>query len=103
MEPFWKHFCQDVGSYGRNGGTFFLVTVFAGVCLLVGICVLKDVSGDHFPVAVGTAAFIAFAVVCRAFVRARRNRDRYLIQPLAREEIRRARSKLLGNQQARKL
>ncbi len=101
MNPFWKHFCQDVGSYGRQGGTIFIITIGAGVGLLVVTCIFRNLLGDHFPLAIGVAAVIAFSVIVRAVRRLRRDRGRYLIQPLSREEIKRARSKLLGSQKAR--
>jgi hypothetical protein len=103
MGPFWKHFSEDVGHYGRHGGTVFLITIGAGVGLLVVTCILGQALGKNFPFAVGGAGFIIFAAFFRAILRARRHRGRYLIQPLSREEIRRARSKLIGNQKARKL
>lgn len=103
MGPFWKHFSEDVGGYGRHGGTIFLVTVLVGAGLLVTVCILHEVLGNYFLIAIGGGALIVFSAVWATTRQARRNRGRYIIQPLAREEIRRARSKLLGNQNTRKL
>jgi cobalamin biosynthesis protein CobD/CbiB len=103
MQPFWKHFCEDVGNNGRNGGIIFLITVALGLSLLVVCCILPGLLGDYFPLVVGVVVFGVVYKVCRAIRQARRNRGKYIIQPLAREEIRRARSKLLGGQKARKL
>jgi hypothetical protein len=103
MDPFWKQFCQDVGGYGRNAGTVFLITCAAGLILLVVGSMMQAALGDNFPYVVGFALFIVVYSLARAVVRARRDRGKYSIQPMSREEIRRARSKLLGNQQQRKL
>ncbi|HZM06687.1 MAG TPA: hypothetical protein VFC44_27110 [Candidatus Saccharimonadales bacterium] len=103
MGPFWKHFSVDVGGYGRNGGTVFFLTVGLGLGLLIGIAVIYEISEKYFPLTIGAAAFIIVSCLGRAICRARRDRSGYSIQPLSREEMRRARSKLLGNQQSRKL
>jgi hypothetical protein len=102
MSPFWNQLCQDLGRNGRNGGTFFFFVVLTGLGLLMGTFIMKDLLGDYFPIGAGLAGLTALGFLGRAIQRARQNRARYEIQPLAREEIRRARSKLIETQKERK-
>ncbi len=99
MSPFWNQLCQDLGRNGRHGGTFFFFVMLTGLGLGLGTLILAHLLGVYFPIGAG---LVALAALCRAIHRARQNRARYEIQPLAREEIRRARSKLIETQKARK-
>jgi hypothetical protein len=101
MGPFWSHLFEDVGRQGRNGGSLFLAALAAG--LLLAILIFAPILGGYLRIAVGLAAFVALANFWQAVRRARKDGGRYLIQPLSREEMRRARSKLVGNQPERKL
>jgi membrane protein implicated in regulation of membrane protease activity len=70
--------------------------------LLLAVALLVEIPLNYSPVALG--AFLVVAAFClwRAVRRARQQREGCSSQPLSREEIRKARSKLLGNQNMRK-
>jgi membrane protein implicated in regulation of membrane protease activity len=103
MGPFWRNCFEDIGQSGRYGGAFFLYALAGLSALLLFVALLAETDGVYARVTLGALLFIAVFYLWRAVRQARRNRQRYSIQPLSREEMRKARAKLLGNQTPRKL
>lgn len=103
MGPFWNNFCRDVGSYGRNGGIIFFLTVLGGICLLIAWAIFQDWVAAHLAgcMMVGSLALSIFVIF--RVKHALKKSAGYQIEPLSREEMKRARSKLLGNQTKRRL
>ena len=103
----WAHFGATVlktSARAADTAGCFSSHALAGLsALLLFVALLAQTDRVYSRVTLGALLFIAVFYFWRAVRQARRNRQRYSIQPLSREEMRKARAKLLGNQTPRKL
>ncbi|MGA2177142.1 MAG: hypothetical protein ABSH38_19375 [Verrucomicrobiota bacterium] len=102
MGPFWRNCFEDIGQTGRYSGALFLYALAGVFAFLIAVALLVEIPLAYSPVPIGAFLIIAAFCLWRAVRRARRQREGYSSQPLSREEWRKARSKLLGNQNMRK-
>lgn len=99
---------DGIGQSGKHGGGFFLIVIVVGGLLLIFLgtlgVVARQLFGDSFPYAMGGLVCLIVAAPLARLCKRRADRpERYTIEPLSREEMKRARSKLLVNQPIRKL
>ena len=97
----------DVGHSGRHGGTFFFCVMIVGACGLAGLAIFlwcgHSIFGEYFPRIAGVALMVIAAWIAPPVLRRFKKGPKYRIEPLSREEMKRARSKLLGRQPIKRL
>jgi SNF family Na+-dependent transporter len=105
MEPFWSSFCDYVSQCGRNAALFYVTLAILFVLLITASALGVFDSLTPAIVVTGVCVGVIILAVILRWVLARRRASRQTtdsFQPLSYEEWRKARSKLLSNQNVKR-